>query len=367
MKGNNLKIFAIALIISIIGILTVYSSSYPGQELKQSSVFTRQVLWVILGIISLLLMYIWDYRKLYDIVYPLYALTLFLLILVLILGSIRLGAQRWIKILWFNFQPSELAKLVSVILLARYFSYKSVRDIGAGTKNFGVLKGIIIPFLILGLPMFLVLEQPDLGTAAMIFFVYLSMLFLSGVRARYLTLLLLLFFLLLPVFWHILRDYQRERLIVFLNPGIDPLGAGYTVIQSKIAIGSGGFFGKGWLSGTQSQLRFLPESHTDFIFATFAEERGFAGGFVLIFLYYLLISYGLQIASRANEYFGKLLASGISCMFAIQIYVNISMTLGIAPVVGLPLVLMSYGGSSILITFISIGILMNIDKKTTMF
>ena len=170
-----------------------------------------------------------------------------------------------------------------------------------------------------------------------------------------------------PVFWHMLRGYQKERLLVFLNPNIDPLGAGYTLIQSKIAIGSGGLFGKGWLFGTQSQLHFLPEAHTDFIFATLSEEWGLFGGSLLLLLYYLLIREGFLIAQRTNDYFGKLLAWGISLMLGMQVFVNIAMTMGLMPVVGLPLPLMSYGGSSMVVTFIALGILVNIDRRRTVF
>ncbi len=367
MRNYNIKILLIALIICLMGISTIYSTTLQRSQFQQNAVFIRQVIWVVLGLLSLLVIYRGDYRKLWDLAYLVYGTTLILLILVLILGSVRLGAQRWLKVLWFNFQPSELAKPAMVILLARYFSFRSVSDFGSSAKNFGIIKGVALPFLIIALPMGLILQQPDLGSAAMLFFIFLSLLYLAQVKLKYILLLLLVILILSPLLWHLLRDYQRERLLVFVNPNLDPLGAGYTVIQSKIAIGSGGLFGKGWLAGTQSQLRFLPESHTDFIFATFSEERGFLGGVILIFLYLLIINYGLRIAYKSRDYFGKLLASGIACMFAIQVLINISMSLGFAPVVGLPLILMSYGGSSLLITFISLGILMNINKNRAIF
>ncbi|MEI6631395.1 MAG: FtsW/RodA/SpoVE family cell cycle protein, partial [bacterium] len=183
----------------------------------------------------------------------------------------------------------------------------------------------------------------------------------------YIILFLALAILSLPFLWHVLREYQRDRLMVFINPNIDPLGAGYTIIQSKIAIGSGGFFGKGWLSGTQSQLRFLPEAHTDFIFATFVEEWGFLGSAVILLLYYFLIRAGLNIAARTSDNFGRLLALGIAFMLGVQVFINISMNLGLAPVVGVPLFLMSYGGSSVIVTFISLGILANVDKTRAVF
>jgi rod shape determining protein RodA len=229
------------------------------------------------------------------------------------------------------------------------------------------MRAFILPFIFIAIPMGLIIEQPDLGSGAMVMIIFLAMLYLSGVRLRYILLFLLIGMLCFPVLWQILRDYQKDRLLVFLNPNIDPLGAGYTIIQSKIAIGSGGFLGKGWLCGTQSQLHFLPESHTDFIFATFAEEWGFLGSSVLLFLYYLLIRQGFAIAKRSGDNFGRLLAAGISFMLAIQIFINIAMNLGFAPVVGIPLPLMSYGGSSLFVTFLSLGILVNINKTRAVF
>jgi rod shape determining protein RodA len=187
------------------------------------------------------------------------------------------------------------------------------------------------------------------------------------VRLKYFFILLATLTLPLPFFWHFLHDYQKQRLMVFLNPNIDPLGAGYTVIQSRIAIGSGGFFGRGWLHGSQSQLYFLPESHTDFIFATFSEQWGFLGSSILILLYFLIVRQGLKIAQRTQDTFGSLLAYGLTFLLGLQVFINISMNMGIAPVVGLPLPLMSYGGSSVLVTFIALGILVNIDRTRNVF
>jgi rod shape determining protein RodA len=307
------------------------------------------------------------YRRLRDAGYFLYGFILSLLVLVLLLGNVRLGAQRWLKILWFNFQPSEMAKLAVVIFLARYFSHKGIQDINIKPAQFGLLRGLIIPFAFVSLPVFLVNQQPDLGSAIMLLFIFIIMLYFARVKLRYLIGFFLIVLFLLPVIWHFLRDYQKERLLVFINPNIDPLGAGYTIIQSKIAIGSGKIFGKGWLLGTQSQLKFLPEGHTDFILATFLEEWGFLGAMLLLALYYALIKCGLDIATATRDDFGRLLSSGITAMFAVQILINIFMNIGFLPVVGLPLILMSYGGSSLLITFIASGILMNINKTRSIF
>jgi rod shape determining protein RodA len=213
----------------------------------------------------------------------------------------------------------------------------------------------------------LIIEQPDLGSGLMILFLFAALLYLTQVKLRYIALFIFIAALPAPFLWNFLRDYQKQRLLVFLNPNIDPLGAGYTVIQSKIAIGSGCFLGKGWLSGTQGQLHFLPEAHTDFIFATFTEEWGFLGAMVLLSLYFLLIRQGFLIAQRTQDDFGKLLAYGISLMLGIQVFTNVAMTMGLAPVVGLPLPLMSYGGSSVFVTFIALGILVSIDRKRAVF
>jgi rod shape determining protein RodA len=367
MKTSNLLIILVAIFIAGIGILCIYSSAYQREGELWQVIYKRQILWLILGLALFLIASNFNYRHFWDWTYILYAAALLILFLVFVLGSVRSGAQRWIKIAWFNFQPSEIVKPIMVIFLARYFSKKSAHDVYLNPAKFGVSRALILPFIFIAIPMALIIEQPDLGSALTLLFIFMAMLFISQVRVKYIFLLLLVIVLSLPILWFLLLDYQKERLLVFLNPNMDPLGAGYTVIQSKIAIGSGGFFGKGWLGGTQSQLHFLPESHTDFIFATFAEEWGFIGCGTLLFLYYLLIRKGLAIAKRTSEHFGKLLAFGISLMLTIQVFVNIAMTLGFAPVVGLPLPLMSYGGSSMLVTWISLGILVNIDKTRGIF
>lgn len=360
-------ILIIAVLVAALGVLSIYSSTYQKEGKVWKLTYQRQILWIIFGILSFIFMSNLNYRRLWDATYFLYAFVLFLLFLVFILGVVRLGAQRWLKFWGFNFQPSEIAKLVMVIFLARYFSRKSADDVDLLSHKFGIIRGMCLPFLFVSIPVGLIIEQPDLGSGAMLLFIFIIMLFFGGLRLKYITMLLSAIILSLPVLWHILRDYQKDRLLVFLNPNIDPLGAGYTVIQSRIAVGSGAFFGKGFLGGTQSQLHFLPESHTDFIFATFAEEWGLFGCSILLFLYFILVYHGVQIALRTHDYFGRLLALGISFALGIQIFINIAMNMGFAPVVGLPLPLMSYGGSSVLVTFMALGILANIDETRTVF
>ncbi|MFA5276768.1 MAG: rod shape-determining protein RodA, partial [Candidatus Omnitrophota bacterium] len=355
------------LLIVSIGIISIYSSTYQKEGKPWQDIYKRQILWVIIGMAFFVALSNLHYRRLWDWTYPLYIAALFLLFLVFVSGVVRLGAQRWLKIAWFNFQPSEFAKLILAIFLARYFSRKSVDDVSVLSRRFGIFRGIILPFIFVSIPMFLIIEQPDLGSGLILLLLFVTFLYLTGVKMRYIIIFIFVMALPLPFMWHLLRDYQKQRLLVFLDPNIDPLGAGYTVIQSKIAVGSGWLWGKGWLSGTQSQLHFLPESHTDFVFATFAEEWGFLGSALLLLLYYLLIHRGFMIAQRTNDPFGKLLAFGITLMFSIQVFINIAMNMGLAPIVGVPLPLMSYGGSSILVTFIALGILANIDKKRGVF
>jgi len=367
LRNSYLVILIIALLIVSLGIISIYSSTYQKEGKIWQEIYKRQILWVLLGLALFLLISNINYRNYWDVTYVLYAFMILILLLVAALGAVRLGAQRWIKIAWFNFQPSEFAKLITVIFLSRYFSRKGVSDISLVSSRLGIIRGLILPFIFIAIPVGLIIEQPDLGSGMMIMLFFVAVLFFAGVKLRYILILLLVIILPLPVFWQFLHGYQKDRLLVFLNPNIDPLGAGYTVINSKIAIGSGGFLGKGWLSGTQSQLHFLPESHTDFIFATFAEEWGLVGCAVLLTLYYFMIRQGIIIAQRTNDHFGRLLASGISLMLGVQVFINIAMNLGLAPIVGVPLPLMSYGGSSVLVTFISLAILVNIDRTRSVF
>jgi rod shape determining protein RodA len=366
-RSPFLKILAIAVFICILGILSIYSNTYQQEGKAWQAIYKRQIIWVLLGVAFSFAIYNLNYRRLIDLTYFLYGIALFLLGLVHMLGDVAMGAQRWLKVGGFNFQPSELTKLIVVIFLAKYFSNKSADDVSLRAEKFGMFRGLMLPFIFAAIPMGLIIKQPDLGSGMLVLFIFFIMLYLSRVKLRYILIFLSAMFVAMPLLWHFLRDYQKDRLLVFLNPNIDPLGAGYTVIQSKISIGSAGFWGKGWLSGPQNQLHFLPESHTDFIAATFIEEHGLFGGILLVLLYYLLVRQGIKIAERTSDDFGKLLACGISMMLCVQVFINIAMNMGLAPVVGIPLPLMSYGGSSVLVTFISLGILANIDKTRAVF
>jgi len=363
----NLKILILALAISVLGIVTIYSSTYMKEGEFWQSLYLRQCLWVILGLGAYGIFSKINYRRIWDWTYVIYAMVLLLLFLVVASGIVRLGAQRWLKIGWFNLQPSEIAKLAVLIYMAKYCSKKTADDVALKAHRYGIFRGLVIPFIFVAIPAGLIADQPDLGSGALVFLIFFIMLYLGNVRFKYLALVIGILVAMMPVAWHFLHEYQRQRIEVFLNPNIDPLGAGYTIIQSKIAIGSGGLLGKGWLSGTQSQLFFLPESHTDFIFATFTEQWGFVGGALLLFLYYLLIKQGINIAERTGDHYGRLLSLGISLMLGIQVCINISMNMGLAPVVGIPLPLMSYGGSSVIITYICLGMMANVNKTRAVF
>ncbi|MCU0666774.1 MAG: rod shape-determining protein RodA [Candidatus Omnitrophica bacterium] len=363
---SRLSILFIAILITACGVLSIYSSTYQKEAESWQFIYQRQILWVFLGVLLFWVISSINYRNLWGVSYLFYFAIFIILLLVLALGSVRLGAQRWLRIGIFSFQPSEFAKIIMVMSIARYFT-QSKMDTTWGAYKYGILRAFILPFFLVMIPAVIIIKQPDLGTGLLVIFVFLAVSFMAGVKIRYYAGLFLLSLLCAPILWQMLKDYQKNRILVFLNPNIDPLGAGYTVIQSKIAIGSGGFLGKGWLAGTQSQLHFLPEAHTDFIFATFSEEWGLVGVLVLLFLYSLILKKGIRIALSTSDYFGKLLAFGVTFMLGLQVLINIAMNIGLVPVVGVPLPLMSYGGSSILVTFISLGILANIEKTRTVF
>jgi len=242
MRNTFFKILILALIIAVLGVLSIYSSTYQKEGTQWQDIYKRQLLWLVIGLICFFGMSRFNYRKLWDANYLIYGVALFFLLLVFGLGVIRLGAQRWLKFPWFNFQPSEFAKLAIIIFLARYFSRKSIDDTSLLSGKFGIFRGIILPFIFVAIPMFLIIEQPDLGSGLMLMLVFAGLLYLTHVRLKYIFMLFCAMVLPLPFFWHFLHDYQKQRLLVFLNPNIDPLGAGYTIIQSRIAIGSGGFF-----------------------------------------------------------------------------------------------------------------------------
>ena len=294
-----------------------------------------------------------DIRVWLRVAYAIYVVALLLLIAVELRGAIGMGAQRWIDLGVIQLQPSELMKVAVVLALARYFNGVPIEEIGRITK-------LIVPILLVMVPAVLVLKQPDLGTALMLIMGGGALFFLAGVRLWKFAVVLVATGALVPIAWRFLRDYQKKRIYTFLDPENDPLGAGYHILQSKIALGSGGIFGKGFLLGTQSHLSFLPERQTDFIFTMLAEEWGLVGGLVLIGLYSLVFVYGYAIALLSRNHFGRLLAFGITINFFLYVFINTAMVMGLIPVVGVPLPLISYGGTAMLTVMFGFGLLMSV-------
>lgn len=358
-KDFDKSLVLIALLIFVIGILTVYSATEARDLPFAESFFAKQGVSMAIAFIFTLIAISVSYQKFIDLSYLIYAVNLVLLALVLIIGKAKLGAQRWFSIGGFAFQPSEFIKLSLILVMSGYLGTR--KDIMHRPAS------LLAPCFLVGLPFILVLLQPDLGTALLLLPIFFAMLIVGGANGKYIIGMIILGASAAPFFWQILREYQRQRLLVFINPNIDPLGAGYTIIQSRIAIGSGGLVGKGWLNGTQNQLNFLPERHTDFIFSVVGEEFGFLGASALVILFFVLVKKAFVISSQTSDMYGKCIATGIGVMLAMQVIINVGMTLGLMPVVGIPLPLVSYGGSSLLSTMIAIGLLLNVGMRRSTF
>lgn len=368
MRNENRIIYVVTISIMLIGLAALYSSTYQRGQRPLSPIFLKQVVWFCLAVVMLFAAANFNYRRLYDYAYPIYVFGILLLLIVLVLGRRILGAQRWLELGGLNFQPSEPMKLGIMLVLCRWFSVKrQFSRYWAGDRVNQNVKQFLLPFVLTAIPAGLVFLQPDLGTAVLYILIFFVILFISGAPIGLVLTPVVSGLLASPIFWHFLKDYQRDRLRVFLNPNIDPLGAGYTIIQSKIAIGSGGLAGRGWLSGTQGQLSFLPESHTDFIFAVIGEEGGLVTALLLLALFYTLVYFGINIAGTTKDRFGSLLACAIVALLAFQVAINLAMTCGICPVVGLVLPFVSYGGSALVIFAVLAGILININKRRMVF
>ncbi len=338
-----------------LGIANLYSATSSWGATAQP-VYLKQTYWLAIGLCIATLICLVDYRHLEYLSFPFYGGILLLLILVLTVGKTSMGATRWINLGGFNLQPSEIMKIVIILAFARYFSEKAnVRGLSLGE--------LCVPGLILGVPTVLIMKQPDLGTAMLVLFIGGSMALFAGIQRSAVVCLGGVGLCGAVGGWFLLHDYQKRRIMTFLDPERDPLGAGYHIIQSKIAVGSGGFGGLGFMKGTQSQLSFLPERHTDFAFSVFAEEWGFFGCLLLLLLYLLVLLWGLHIAQKAGDRFGMFIAFGVSAMMFWHIVVNLGMVIGLMPVVGVPLPLFSYGGTSMVTTMIGVGLLLNVSMR----
>ncbi len=355
LKNFDWQLLLIVLIICSYGLIVIGSAT-RGIDASDSFLFLRkQAMWIAMGLAAVVLATSIDYVNFYNWCWYIYAVNLVFLIAVLFMGSEGGGAYRWLDLKIFDFQPSELAKLAMIIVMARLLvDHEDKLKIFFTSCTF---------LFYVAIPMLLIALQPDLGTSLVFIVIFFSMLYMAGVPWRNLLVFLCSGLAVFPLLWSRLLPYQKMRLIVFLNPELDPLHFGYQLKQSMIAIGSGGITGKGLFEGTQARLQFLPAQHTDFIFSVLGEELGFLGAAVLFFLYFLLIYRILKIASFSKDRFGAFICIGVASMIIFQILVNVGMTLSIMPVTGLPLPFMSYGGNSMLMNMLSVGIVINVGMR----
>lgn len=337
------------------GILFIYSASNQAPVNYEM----RQLFWVGFGLIMFLAVTLLGYRTFLSLSYLIYLISILLLIWVMIAGHTRLGAQRWISLGPVVIQPSEFAKLATVLTLAHFLGSHNPWE----KENRIILTALALA----AVPLFLIMKQPDLGTSLLFIPMIGIILFMWGIRYRYVFLAALTGLVTAPVLWHFLKAYQKKRILVFLNPNLDPLGAGYTALQSRIAVGSGGLLGKGYLAGTQSQLNFVPEHHTDFIFCVIGEEWGYWGSLLLIVLYGMLFRAIFQVIRHTTDLRARLLGSGLLALLFSQVFINIGMSIGLMPITGLTLPLVSYGGSSFLATSIALGLILSIHRERSIF
>ena len=347
-------LLGLVLLISALGLMEIHSATY---QTKFAGAYERQIYWVLAGLVLMYLVTLIDYHTLLDQVPWMYLVSVGLLILVLVVGHKVFGSRRWIPLAGgFHFQVSEFVKLVLILAMARGLSGSCQEQVTA--------PGLIKVGLLGGIPMGLVLLQPDLGTALAYVPIVMMGLFLAGIRLKHMAVLALLFALTMPIAWtYGLKPYQKARLITFVHPEKDPLKAGYQVIQSKIAVGSGGLWGQGTKKGTQTQLWFLPVPHTDFIFAAFAEEHGFFGVLSALLLYFMVLMRLIHNAQTAPDRAGLFIVMGVVGVLLFPILVNVGMVIGFMPITGIPLPLMSYGGSSVLFTFMALGLVNNVRLR----
>jgi rod shape determining protein RodA len=353
-------LLGIVLILGCLGLIALYSAVSAGVDSNQTVIITKQLIWYGIGMTAMIFSFTFSYKMLEKYADFIYIGCICLLVSVLIFGKFISGSQRWLILGPISIQPSEIAKLTVVIMLARHYS-KFASERGLTWRE------LITPCIITVIPFLLIVKQPDLGTAMMILLIAASMTMFVKIERRTFITILTGGIVSVPMVWFFLKGYQKQRILTFLNPDMDPLGTGYHIIQSKIAIGSGMISGRGFLKGTQNALSFLPEQHTDFIFSVLAEEWGFIGSSVIILMFLFLIMWGLNVANGCRDNFGTILAVGVTAIIGWQVVVNIGMVMGLMPVVGVPLPFVSYGGSSIVTMMICIGILLNISMRRFQF
>jgi rod shape determining protein RodA len=356
----NWGLLGITLILFFVGVINLFSASSLKLEdgVRLIPYYKKQILWGMLGFFGFLFFLSIDYRKFKQMVVPLYLVSIFLLILVLLIGKSNGGARRWLHLGFFSFQPTELVKLSIIVWVANFLSELK----GAiGWREF--FKIMMVVFI----PVGLIVKQPDLGSGLNILMLVGGMMLFFGINKRVLVILFIIIPILCPIVWNHMHDYQKNRVRVLFNPEKYRLKEGYNIIQSQIAVGSGRFWGKGFMEGTQSQLRFLPEKHTDFVFAVFAEEWGFVGSICLLILCCIFLYQISKVVEQSKDSFGAYIAVGVFFYFFWQFFINISMVLGILPVVGIPLPFLSYGGSSIIVNFCLLGLVSNVSMRRFIF
>lgn len=362
LKRIDWNFAGVVLALNVIGLINVYSATHGIADVGTNRLFLSQLFWLFAGWILYFIVTLIDYAFFTRLAFIFYGLNLAALVAVMFVGKVALGAQRWLDFGFFSYQPSESMKLALVLILARTMSQKSYPD-GMG------LKDLAFPlFCLIGIPFLITAEQPDLGTAMMLFVIGGSVLFFIKIKRKILVVVSLIVALGGVGGWVFgLRDYQKDRVYTFLDPGRDPRGKGYNSIQSKIAVGSGKVFGKGFRKGTQSQLEFLPERHTDFIFSVLSEEHGFVGSITTVGLFATLFMLGIRIASQARDKAGALLTVGVMAILFWHHFINIAMVIGLLPIVGVPLPLVSYGGSNMLTTMAALGLVSSVSYRKHMF
>ncbi len=353
-------LLVLTLVMATIGIAMIYSAANAGSAVHQSNLHLKQLVWYGIGLTFMTACFLFNYKQLDTFAVWIYAACVGLLVAVLLFGKSVGGSQRWISLGPLSLQPSELIKIAVIIMLAQYYSRRLTSD--------GLVPGmLLVPMAIVLVPCLLIALQPDLGTAGVVVLIAGSMTLFVKIERRTLIALVLSGMAAVPVGWSLLKPYQKQRILTFFDPARDPLGAGYHIIQSKIAIGSGLTTGKGYLEGTQNALAFLPEQHTDFIFSVLAEEWGFIGAASLIGLFLAFLLYGINIAYRCRDPFGAILTIGLVALVFWEAFINIGMVMGILPVVGVPLPFISYGGSSTLTLMIAVGLMLNVSMRRYLF
>lgn len=345
-RDMSLGYFAFVLFLGVVGIVSLYSAANG----SFSPWALRQIMYLGIGVIIYLVITAFDIKFMYRLVWPFYVGCILLLIAVHLIGHVGMGAQRWLDFGFIKLQPSELMKLATVIALARYYHAIDPHQIGR-------LKTLLIPVGIIALPFLLIITQPNLGTGLTLIFASVATLFVAGISIWLFIAAGAVTAAAIPLVWMMLHPYQKERVLTFLNPENDPLGTGFHIMQSKIALGSGGFFGKGYLQGTQSHLNFLPEKHTDFIFTLWVEEWGMFGALILFIVLGLIFAYGFWISMRCRHMFGRLVAFGLTANYSVYVFVNIAMVMGLIPVVGIPFPPLSYGGTSLIAVMIGFAMI----------